>query len=246
MKTTLKNILNQPIIWIFVYLTFILIYTLSFWLGDSTPKVMLASNELGDFLAGVFAPIAFLYLFLSYKQQEKALAKTNADLLEQLAIQKDMLNLQISSQRAKEHSALPIIDHYFTLDDLPYDTDRINPNTNRPHESFERRISMNFTNSGQMVSQVNIRCIEPFQQTITYNCILSESNPIKANIKINESKLEEHDADGFIELNIQLEYCTSLGIRYVQYYEVTTSSNRETIYPFLNYTAKSNPIRLDH
>lgn len=245
MKTTLKNILNRPIIWIFLYLTFVLIYTLCFWLGDSIPKVMLASNELGDFLAGVFAPIAFLYLFLSYKQQEKALAKTNADLLQQLEIQKDMLKLQVASQRAKEHSALPIIDHYFTLKDLPFDTDRINPHTSRPYESFNRRISMNFDNSGQMVSQVNILCIAPFKKTIIYNHILSKSEPIKTNIMLKESQLEEHDTDGFIDLNIHLEYCTSLGIRYVQYYEITISSNRETITPIIQYTAKSNPIRMD-
>ncbi|MDC4990929.1 hypothetical protein OHW12_15595 [Acinetobacter baumannii] len=44
-------------------------YSLVFIFLDPAKKVLLTSNELGDFLAGVFAPLAFLFLYLGYKQQ---------------------------------------------------------------------------------------------------------------------------------------------------------------------------------
>ena len=52
-------------------------------------------NELGDFLAGVFAPIAFLWLILGYIQQGKQLDQ-NTRALEQ---QEKALNLQIEEMR---------------------------------------------------------------------------------------------------------------------------------------------------
>lgn len=51
-----------------LYLIFILIYTALFIVTEDKP-VMLTSNELGDFLAGCFAPLAFLFLYLGYRQQ---------------------------------------------------------------------------------------------------------------------------------------------------------------------------------
>lgn len=62
-----------------IYILFVLLYTLAF--GNSDGKnVLLSSNELGDFLAGVFAPLAFLFLFLGYKQNSKALKIQSVEL----------------------------------------------------------------------------------------------------------------------------------------------------------------------
>lgn len=52
-------------------------------------------NELGDFLAGAFAPIAFLWLVLGYRQQGKQLEQ-NTKALEQ---QEKALQLQIDEMR---------------------------------------------------------------------------------------------------------------------------------------------------
>nr|WP_228267864.1 hypothetical protein [Acinetobacter sp. TUM15064] len=52
-------------------------------------------NKLGDFLAGVFAPIAFPWLILGYIQQGKQLDQ-NTRALEQ---QEKALNLQIEEMR---------------------------------------------------------------------------------------------------------------------------------------------------
>ena len=49
----------------------LLIAALVYWKWDTVPKLEL--NELGDFLAGVFGPIAFLWLILGYLQQGREL-----------------------------------------------------------------------------------------------------------------------------------------------------------------------------
>ncbi|WP_151738528.1 hypothetical protein [Acinetobacter junii] len=45
---------------------------------------MLPSNELGDFLAGVVSPIAFLFLILGYLQQKDVIAENTKVLSEQM------------------------------------------------------------------------------------------------------------------------------------------------------------------
>lgn len=62
-------------------------------LGDLKKPTSL--NELGDFLAGAFAPIAFLWLVLGYKQQGKQLEQ-NTQALEQ---QEKALHLQIDEMK---------------------------------------------------------------------------------------------------------------------------------------------------
>ncbi|EEY90821.1 hypothetical protein HMPREF0017_00591 [Acinetobacter lwoffii SH145] len=63
----------------------------SFWIfgGLSSPTSL---NELGDFLAGIFAPIAFFWLILGYVQQGKQLEQ-NTKALEQ---QEKALQLQMA------------------------------------------------------------------------------------------------------------------------------------------------------
>lgn len=50
---------------------------------SSGKNILLASNELGDFLAGVFSPLAFLFLFLGYRQQSLEIQKNTNELKEQ-------------------------------------------------------------------------------------------------------------------------------------------------------------------
>lgn len=73
-----------------VWLTVII----SFWIfgGLSSPDSL---NELGDFLAGIFAPVAFLWLVLGYVQQGKQLEQ-NTKALEQ---QEKALQLQIDEMK---------------------------------------------------------------------------------------------------------------------------------------------------
>lgn len=73
-----------------VWLTIIVLISI---FGDLTYPLSL--NELGDFLAGIFAPVAFFWLILGYIQQGKQLDQ-NTQALEQ---QEQALQLQIKEMR---------------------------------------------------------------------------------------------------------------------------------------------------
>lgn len=76
-----------------ITLLWLLIVALFAILGDLTFPSSL--NELGDFLAGIFAPIAFFWLILGYIQQAKQLEQ-NTQALQQ---QEHALQLQIEEMR---------------------------------------------------------------------------------------------------------------------------------------------------
>ncbi|WP_228147500.1 hypothetical protein [Acinetobacter pittii] len=71
------------VFWAVIYGVLILAYNLAFIFLDPEKKVLLTSNELGDFLAGVFAPLAFLFLYLGYRQQAKQLSQNTKILMDQ-------------------------------------------------------------------------------------------------------------------------------------------------------------------
>lgn len=223
----------------------ILIYTTVFCFINFNHLTLLDSSGLGDFLSGLFAPIAFLYLLLGYKQQEKALNKTNQDILEQLKIQEKMLELQLRDQKAKEHAAQPIIELSVTGDDLPYDKEIINLETAKPKGSFKRRFNFDIKNSGEKVSQVNVTCESPFYKRIAFNRVLSESQPLKVYLYLDENEINDHMFENGLDLEIQIVYRTSMGLRYKLKYEVTTIENEISTPPTVMYSSVSNPIQIE-
>ncbi|MDV7157183.1 hypothetical protein R3X51_19290, partial [Acinetobacter baumannii] len=52
-------------------------------------------NEIGDFLAGVFSPLAFLFLYLGYKQNSESIDLQN----EELKASTKALELQVQEMR---------------------------------------------------------------------------------------------------------------------------------------------------
>lgn len=78
-----------------IYLLIILLYTIGFTYLYKGDLRLLSSNELGDFFAGVFAPLAFFYLFLGYRQQSKVIERNKID----TNLQLDILKKQFQSQQ---------------------------------------------------------------------------------------------------------------------------------------------------
>lgn len=84
--------------WVFwavlLYLLFIFLYNLMFYFSEGK-NVLLSSNELGDFLSGVFAPLAFLFIILGYKQNNKNLQQNSEAIAQQaIAIQQQAKSLE--------------------------------------------------------------------------------------------------------------------------------------------------------
>lgn len=229
--------------YIYIYIIGVAIYTLLFIISNGSKVVLLDSSGLGSFLSGLFAPMVFLYLILGHKQQEEALNKTNQDLLQQLHIQKQMLEIQLADQRAREHAAKPIINYYFTIQDHPYNSKRINIGTGKPYESFKRVLRLDVSNSGEKVSEVSITCIKPFRKSMNFNSVLEESGKLVSTLSIDQSVLESYNENNFLNLEIELIYTTRLGITYKIIYEVQISSLPEDMH--LTYGGLRNQIRCD-
>jgi|GEM_PF-3708023 len=85
MIENIKAFLQKKWVHIFlaIYIAVVLIYSISFILSDGK-NVLLPSNELGDFLAGIISPIAFLFLILGYLQQKNVIAENTKILSEQM------------------------------------------------------------------------------------------------------------------------------------------------------------------
>lgn len=84
--------------WVFwavlIYVLIIFLYNLKFYFSEGK-NVLLPSNELGDFLSGVFAPLAFLFIILGYKQNNKNLQLNSEAIAQQaIAIQQQAKSLE--------------------------------------------------------------------------------------------------------------------------------------------------------
>lgn len=117
---------DHPFVFYFLllYLGSILTYIIIFLIWHADHSKPMALNEVGDFLAGAFSPIAFLFLYLGYRQNSEALRiqgeelKANTRALElqinemQASVleQKVMSDLLKTELEEKHNSVMPILD----------------------------------------------------------------------------------------------------------------------------------------
>lgn len=108
------SLFKQWVFWaVIAYLFLIVIYTILFAVSEGE-NILLSSNELGDFLAGSFAPLAFLFLYLGYKRQgeelkqnTKALEKQAEELANSVAEQKRLIALHQEEKDSRDFSVEP-------------------------------------------------------------------------------------------------------------------------------------------
>lgn len=105
---------NHPfvVIFLFLYLGFLIIYIIVFQLFYADYSKPMPLNEIGDFLAGVFSPLAFLFLYLGYKQNSESLkhqinelSSSTQALKEQVEYQADLVRIstdQLNFYREKD------------------------------------------------------------------------------------------------------------------------------------------------
>ena len=73
-------------------------------------------NEWGDFFAGVFAPLAFLWLIVGYYQQARELGQNTAALIQQAeALNLQVVELQKTAEQQKELASVSVKQHEFEV-----------------------------------------------------------------------------------------------------------------------------------
>lgn len=131
--------LSKTHYWIFILFTLFYFFIVYKFFGITLVKVRtLSANEVGDFLAGVFSPLAFLFLILGYLQNTKALqiqsqelkASTEAlhlqtqELANNVEEQRKLLNVTQQELEIKHFEARPHLTFYsypfsLTMKDFP-------------------------------------------------------------------------------------------------------------------------------
>lgn len=79
-------------------------------LARFTELFTLPLNELGDFAAGMFAPLAFLWLVLGYQQQGRELANSNSSLVLQATELRSLVENQRVANEIHERTLEPLFE----------------------------------------------------------------------------------------------------------------------------------------
>lgn len=218
--------LKNPFFSVILYIALVTSYTVAFAWENNWQFSLLNSSGLGDFLSGLFAPLAFLYLLLGHKQQEEALNRTNQDLLRQLTIQEAMLKLQTEDRKALEFQSIPILNPTIKTSISPLTTyDETKKEFVLDYSVNDRNIEISIENLGSDI--------------FYFNSIIESPSPLQL---FNQIKFEKNDSVKFrtvlfsptfasdkkLKITILNTYVTSLGIHYQDRLHLTLSEDTPT------------------
>jgi len=82
---------RRPWLWIGAVLSVAYLVFVAIWWGSADPIRLLTPSEFGDFLAGVFAPLAFFWLVLGFLQQGQELSLQINELRQSVKAQADLV-----------------------------------------------------------------------------------------------------------------------------------------------------------
>lgn len=212
--------LNLVFWFVLGYILFISFYTLSFIWSDGK-NILLSSNELGDFLAGVFAPLAFLFLYLGYKQQGKelqqnteALQQQATELANSVAEQKRLIKIYEDEQRAKHFAAKPYL--VFKATDFSIDrrTDEVGDDENG-YEIIMRTycdFNISLENKGEVAKQINFTN----ERNVSFWKFYEINKNHKENrlIELMHHQIEELEKNNYFSMKINLQYFDQFGKEY--------------------------------
>lgn len=198
---------------------FIAIYTFCSIISDGENR-LLNSNELGDFLAGTFAPLAFLFLYLGYKQNSEALKMQGEELKlstaalqaqvkemqESVAEQKVMTEILKTELEEKHISLTPILELYPAFSD----------------EGYYKELRYNIKNSGESSAKnVRLTLIDTHREFKTPVLLAQQTKGLY--FKLAGEDLDKYNNKQPIEHILSLEYESVLGRNYIRSFLYTIS-----------------------
>ncbi|MFY9141589.1 hypothetical protein [Sulfuricurvum sp.] len=181
--------------WLILWL--LLVPGLFFWLNDKSMSDIkdIPLNNIGDYLSGVAAPIAFLWLVLGYKQQGEELSINN----EMLRLQHEELKSSVAAQvdqasSMKQQIDLLIMDKYFPKFKLDkFEFNRI--------DDF---IEINIKNTSNEVDGINVA-------VLSNNMVIIDTYT-SDNITYISLQTAENIGNDF-DMNIELEFDIETGTK---------------------------------
>ncbi len=189
-------------------------------------------NELGDFLAGVFAPIAFLWLILGYVQQGKQLDQNTTALEQQeRALQLQIHGMKESVQQQKELATIqkqqfdalnkavkPIFvirDSGFTYFSHPDGSD------------FLVEVKFNLTNLGGVANALYIR--NNMKKAIFYVDQIAEKETVEVKLNLYELDLDVNDTQQTMLAEIAIDFENLYAVYEKYNYEIYMQTELEVL-----------------
>lgn len=169
-------------------------------------------NELGDFLAGAFAPIAFLWLVLGYRQQGKQLEQ-NTKALEQ---QEKALQLQIDEMKENVQQQKIMVDLHKRQQDIYFKS--VLPNFLGEFTFYEKlengedilyRFSMRWKNVGEEISDFLVLS-HSTEETLFKDDILKRGNVTESIVFDTYEHVELEECEQFIGILFRVFYIDKL------------------------------------
>lgn len=194
----------QIVLILTLYLSFIAVYSALYLVSDGV-NVYLSSNELGDFLAGVFAPLAFIFLWLGYYQQGKAIQNTNENITKQLIQQDELIKLQIAERSEREFQSLPNLHLKAYVD---YNSEIY------PLDKSEIRFTIKLANYAEQISNCRLYINS---SVVSWNEIypkFDEEIKVSSYSISYEDWLRKIEGKDYIILRVSIGFTTKLGSRY--------------------------------
>ena len=158
-----------------------------------SPTTKLKPNELGDFLAGLFAPLAFLWLVLGFLIQASELRLSRRDLYEQMEVQKAVKHEQ---KRANDVASSQVAPKFRWMQ---RNTDNTAWIRNTAQHTFTE-VTMNFEDSGLVEKAVfgfNDWIGLPFGDTNSPETMILEAKYVDSN---NELHTKRYRLDRITEI----------------------------------------------
>lgn len=206
-----------------VYLGGLLVYVLIFLLFYADYSSAMSLNEVGDFLAGAFSPLAFLFLYLGYKQQGEEMSRNTAaleaqqvELKNSVEAQNSLLRLHETEQQEKHFQVLP----KFIIKKLDHDKVKYpdyDPETGEvlDYEDF-LIISFDLENIGEIAKNVLLKSQNNESHLRVYKDIVGKDEKIEVSIWYDGQDIEKFEKGMVVYNTLNLSYNNIYGKTYVK------------------------------
>lgn len=173
-------------------------------------------NEKGDLLAGIFSPLAFLWLVYGYLQQGQELKNQVKELKNSIDEQKRLIRIYEDEQKAKHFSAKPFLifnSTDFSIEQHPYevgDDENGYDTIIRTYCSFYLSVE----NKGELAKQMNFRDERKISFWKHYE--IHKNQKEKKLIELNHSQIEELEKNNYFSKKISIQYFDQFGKEFSQ------------------------------
>lgn len=190
-------------------------------------------NEKGDLLAGIFSPLAFLWLVYGYLQQGRELKQNSeslrlqaTELKNSVEEQKKLIKIHKDDQKVRHEQAKPILE----FEGLRFDPEQVvmvepNPFTGEPaYEHKQQDISFHLKNLGSSIKKIKIFRNESLIKSII---LLEKGAKEFIAIYLTDEEQDNLHKNSNFELQFILSYLDMLGLEHSELYHIRLNERFE-------------------